>query len=63
VTEALDRADTVRTGQEPGAAAALDQLAALATQLESDAAGASGRDQARLRSLAETIKGRIARLR
>jgi hypothetical protein len=63
VKEALDRADGVRTGQEPGAAATLDQVAALATQLESDAAGASGRDQARLRSLAETIKGRIARLR
>jgi hypothetical protein len=63
VKEALDRADGVRTGQEPGAAATLDQVAALATQLESDAAGASGRDQARLRSLAETIKSRIARLR
>jgi hypothetical protein len=63
VKEALDRADGVRTGQERGASAILDRLDALAAQLETDAAAARGRDQARLRSLAETIKGRTARLR
>src|SRR6185436_5724523 len=45
------------------AAAALDQLDALARQLEGDAGGASGRDAARLHALAETIKQRIAKLR
>jgi hypothetical protein len=63
VKTALDRADGLRTGQEKGAAAVLDQLDALAAQLESDAGAASGRDAARLRSLAATIKGRAARLR
>jgi hypothetical protein len=63
VKTALDRADGLRTGQEKGAAAVLDQLNALATQLESDAGAASGRDAARLRSLAATIKGRAAKLR
>ncbi len=60
---ALDRVDGIKTGEEKSATAVLDQLDALATQLESEAASARGRDQARLRSLAETIKGRTARLR
>jgi hypothetical protein len=63
VKTALDRADTLRTGQERGAAATLDQLDALAAHLETDAGAASGRDAMRLRSLAATIKGRVARLR
>jgi hypothetical protein len=63
VKAALDRADGIRTGKERGATAALDQLDALATQLESDAGAAAGRDAARLKSLAATIKGRTARLR
>jgi hypothetical protein len=63
VKTALDRAETLRTGQERGAAAVLDQLDALAAQLEGDAGAASGQDAARLRSLAATIKGRVARLR
>jgi hypothetical protein len=61
--DALDRADGLRTGQEKGGTAVLDQLDALATQLETDAAAARGRDQARLTALAETIRGRTARLR
>jgi hypothetical protein len=63
VKDALDRVDGVKTGQEKGASAVLDQLDALAAQLESDAGSARGPDQARLRSLAETIRGRVARLR
>jgi len=63
VKAALDRADGLRTGQDKGAAALLDQLDALAKQLESDAAGAAGRDAVRLRSLSATIKGRTAKLR
>src|SRR5207245_9260656 len=52
-----------RTGKERGAAIVLDELDALATQLESDAGAARGRDAVRLRSLAATIKGRTAKLR
>jgi hypothetical protein len=63
VRTALDRGDDIRTGRERGAAATLDQLDALATQLEGDAGAASGRDAARLRSLAATIKGHTAKLR
>jgi hypothetical protein len=60
---ALDRADDIRTGRERGAAATLDQLDALATQLEADAGTASARDATRLRSLASTIKGYATRFR
>ena len=63
VTAALDRADRLRTGKESGAGAALDQLDSLATQLMADAKTATGRDATRLTSLAETLKGRAARLR
>jgi hypothetical protein len=63
VSAALEKADELRTGRERGAAASLDQLDALATQLETDAATAAASDAGRLRSLAETLKGRAARLR
>jgi hypothetical protein len=63
VKTALERADSVRTGNEKAAAAAYDQLDALAKQIDGDAGSASGRDAARLRSLAATIKGRAAKLR
>ena len=60
---ALDKADSLRTGQEKSAAATLDQLDALAAQIEKDAAAATGRDADRLKALAATIKGRAAKLR
>jgi hypothetical protein len=60
---ALDQADDVRTGKEKNAPAALDALDALAKQLEGDAGSTTGRDAARLRALADTIKGRVAKLR
>jgi hypothetical protein len=63
VKSALDKADGLRTGKEKGAPAVLEQLDALAADLERDAAGASGRDAARLRSLASTLKGRADKLR
>jgi hypothetical protein len=63
VKAALDRADALRNGKENGATAVLEQLDAVAGQLESDAGAATGRDAARLRSLAATLKGRAARLR
>jgi hypothetical protein len=63
VTAALERVDRLPSGRDNGAAAVLDQLDALATQLEGDAASAGPRDAVRLRSLASTIKGRTAGLR
>ena len=49
-------------GEQP-VAATLDQLSTLAAQVEKDAAVATGRDAMRLTALAETLKGRAARLR
>jgi len=63
IRSALERADAVRGGDSKAAAAAADQLDALGRQLESDAGGGSGRDQARLRALASTIKARATKLR
>jgi hypothetical protein len=63
VKAAIDRADKLRTGKESGAATVLNQLESLAADLERDANSISGRDAERLRSLAATIKGRVARLR
>jgi hypothetical protein len=63
VRVALDKADEIRTGKEKNAATVLDQLDALAAQLERDAGGASGRDAVRLKSLATTIKSRVSKLR
>ncbi len=63
VRAALDRSDDLRSGKEKGAAAVLDQLDALAAQLERDAGTADAGDATRLRALATTIRGRTARLR
>jgi hypothetical protein len=63
VKAAIDRGDKLRTGKESGAATVLNQLESLAAELERDAESTSGRDAERLRSLATTIKGRVARLR
>jgi len=63
VKTALERADSLRSAQDRNAATALDQLDALAVQLETDAAAATGADGKRLHALAATIKGRAARLR
>ena len=42
---------------------ALDQADAVARQLDADAASASGLDAARLKALADTLRGRAARVR
>ncbi len=63
ITRALESSESVRTGKEKNAAAVIDQLDALSRQLDADAAGASGRDAARMRALASTIRERAARLR
>ena len=60
---ALDRVDALRTGKERNAAAALEQLDTLAAQFEKDAAGGTGRDAARLKALAATLKARAQKLR
>jgi hypothetical protein len=56
VSEALSKAD----GRSK---AAVDQLETLAGQFDADAAKASGADQKRFKALAETLRGRAARLR
>jgi hypothetical protein len=58
VKKALGGADKDHPGK-----AALDQLEAVAKQLDADAASASGLDAKRLKALAETIRGRAARAR
>jgi hypothetical protein len=63
IRSALDKVDSLRSGQEKSAAATLDQLDALAAQVEKDAAAATGRDADRLKALAATLKGRADKLR
>ena len=58
VKSALDKAAKDSAGK-----AAVDQLEAVAKQVEQDATSASGQDAARLKSLAATMKARAARLR
>jgi hypothetical protein len=63
ITDALAKVDGLRTGKEGNAKASLDALETLASQVDADAAKASGRDQMRMKALAETLKGRAAQLR
>ena len=63
INEALSRVDSLRTGKEGNAKAALDQLESLAAQVDAQAKSASGIDAKRLTALAETLRGRAARLR
>ena len=63
VKAALDAADKVRTSSDKNAGTVAEQLQSLAGQLERDASSASGRDAARLRALATTLKGCAERLR
>ena len=63
IKTALDRADKVQTARDRNAAAVAEQLQTLATQVGEDAAGATGRDAARLKALAATLTGRAAGLK
>jgi hypothetical protein len=63
VSAALERADKVRSARDGGAATVAGQLEQVAAQLETDAGASTGRDAARLRSLAATLKGRANGLR
>jgi hypothetical protein len=56
VNAALDRADRIRSARDKAAPAVVQQLEETATQLENDAAASTGREAARLRALAETLK-------
>jgi hypothetical protein len=62
VRAALTRADDVRSPRDRGASAAIDRLDNLARQIDGDAKS-GGADSAKLRSLAETLRGLAARLR
>ena len=59
----LSKVDQLRTGKEGNAKATLEALDAVAAQVEGDAKAATGRDAARLKALAETLKGRAQALR
>ena len=63
VNDALSRVDALRTGKEGNARAALDALDSLAAQIDTQAKSATGIDAKRLTALAETLRGRAARLR
>ena len=63
VNAALDRLDQLRTGREANAAAVLKEVDTLATEIERSAASATGRDQMRMRALAENLAARTERLR
>ena len=56
VRDALARVDALRTGNPRDAAARVERLDGLATQLESEAATTSARDAARMKALAGTMK-------
>jgi hypothetical protein len=63
MTEVFERADRVRTAKDRDAARVAGELDTLAGELERSAADAQGRNQARMRAMAETLKGRAAQLR
>ena len=63
VRDSLAKVDELRTGKERDAASRLDALTAVANQLEADAKTKTGIDAKRTAALAETLKGRAARLR
>ena len=63
VLSGLAKVDQLRTGKEGNAVASLEALDAVAAQVEGDAKAATGRDAARLKALAETLKGRAQALR
>ena len=63
INEGLSKVDSLRTGKEGNAKAALDQLEAVAAQVEADGKSKTGVDGRRYAALAETLRGRAARLR
>jgi hypothetical protein len=62
INTALAHADKARSAKDKSSTAVAEELGTLAGEIEKDAGAASGGDAARLRSLAETLKGRAATL-
>jgi hypothetical protein len=63
LTDGLERADEVLASEARRDEETSHRLDAIAAELEGESARAAGRDQARLRSLAETVKGIAKSLR
>jgi hypothetical protein len=63
ITATLARADGIRSSSDRNAGTVAAELDGLAAQVEGDARTATGRDAVRLKALAETLKGRAARLK
>jgi hypothetical protein len=63
LTAGLDQAKEILASETRMDGDVARRLDALAVELGGDSVGAAGRDQARLRSLAETVKGIAASLR
>jgi hypothetical protein len=63
IRDALAKVDELRTGKERDAAARLDTLTTLASQVQADGQSKSGRDAMRLNALADTLRGRAASMR
>ncbi len=62
ISAMLQRADQT-TSRDKAAPTVATELTTLATELERDAAGAGARDAARMRAMAETVRGRAGQLR
>ena len=63
VSDALEDVEKLRSRAERGAAGVLKRLETLASQLDDDAARASGRDASRFEALAKIVRERATRLR
>ena len=63
IDDVLDDVDDLRTGRERNARTTLARLDTLVAQIEKDAGAAPGRDADRMKALAATLRGRVARLR
>ena len=62
VNSVLAHADKLRSAKDKASTTVAEELGTLASEIEKDAGAATGRDAARLKSLAETLKGRAASL-
>ncbi|MCC7124810.1 MAG: hypothetical protein IT178_08170 [Acidobacteria bacterium] len=62
ISATLQRADQT-TSRDKAASTVATELTTLATELERDAAGADARNAARMRAMAETVRGRAGQLR
>ncbi|MGE3277669.1 MAG: hypothetical protein AB7O67_21345 [Vicinamibacterales bacterium] len=63
VRNALAKVDSLRSANDSGAGAALQQLRTMATEFDRQAGSAQGRDKSRMQELAQTLRGRADRVR